>query len=84
MDDQFIVYVLKSSKDRKRYTGMTTNMVRRLQEHNEGKVRSTKARIPFVVIYQEQFNTRLEARSREKYFKTAAGRRFLSKVIDQV
>jgi putative endonuclease len=39
--------------------------------------KSIKGFIPFEIIYYEVFETRQQAIKREKYFKTAAGRRFL-------
>jgi len=56
---------------------MTNNIERRLKEHNGGKMKSTKAFIPWEIIYFEKFQNRIEARKREKYFKSAAGRRYL-------
>ena len=75
----FSVYVLRSLADGDRYVDLSTDISRRVEEHNSGKVRSTKARVPFVLVYQESFDTLMEARAREKYFKTAAGRRWLDK-----
>ena len=77
----YIVYVLQSLKDGKRYCGLTDDLIRRLAEHNSGKVTSTRPRRPFVIEYQEKFDTRVEAREKEKYFKTSAGRRFLDRHI---
>jgi len=56
---------------------MTDKLDRRLWEHNKGKVSSTRYRKPFILKYSENFETRKEARVRERYFKSAAGRRFL-------
>jgi putative endonuclease len=38
---------------------------------------SIRTYIPFVLVYFEEFQTREEAIKREKYFKSAAGRKFL-------
>jgi putative endonuclease len=38
---------------------------------------SIRPYIPFEVVYFEEFETEKEAIAREKYFKSAAGRRFL-------
>ena len=70
----FYVYVLQSLVDKTLYIGMTNNLKRRISQHNVGKVRSTKAKKPFKLIYQESFNSRIEAREREKYYKTGFGR----------
>jgi len=73
------VYVIQSVSDGKHYVGMSEDVNRRLREHNSGKVRSTKSRRPFVLIYTESVKSRAEARALEKYLKSAAGRRFLHK-----
>ncbi|MBM3251350.1 MAG: GIY-YIG nuclease family protein [Candidatus Omnitrophica bacterium] len=77
---KYYVYVLRSKKDGKRYIGFTNNIKRRINQHNTGMVLSTKTRIPFELKYVEEFLNRSAARDREKYFKTAAGRRFLGKL----
>ena len=73
----FYVYILKSLSDNRFYTGSTEDVAGRLKKHNQGKVRSTKSRRPFELIYQEVYETRTEARKRENYLKSGAGRRFL-------
>ncbi|MEX0362599.1 MAG: GIY-YIG nuclease family protein [Allomuricauda sp.] len=55
---------------------MSTNIERRLKEHNKGKTESTKSCTPWEVVHTETFETRTEARKREKYLKSAAGRRW--------
>ena len=62
-------YVLKSLKDNKLYIGSTTDLDRRVDEHNSGKNKSTKYRRPFILVYSERFDTITEARFREKVFK---------------
>jgi len=71
------VYVLKSDKNGDLYKGLTNNLKRRLFEHNKGKNRSTRANTPWRLIYFERFATRIEARNREKFFKSGSGREFL-------
>lgn len=70
------VYVLFSFKFNRSYVGMTKNIQQRLSEHNIKKNTSTKAFVPWEVVYTEEYNTQVEARIREKYLKTAAGRRW--------
>ena len=55
---------------------MTKDLDRRLLEHNSGKTTSTKAFKPWIKAYHEVFDTLLEARKREKYLKSSAGRRW--------
>jgi putative endonuclease len=73
----YFVYVLKSKDFPKSYVGITNNIDRRIQEHNSGKHFYTKRYPPWTVIWKEQHNTLKDARAREKYLKSASGRRFL-------
>ena len=76
----YTVYVL-SDNDGHLYKGMTNDLERRLGEHRSGKTRSTRRMGEITVVYTELYQTMEEARVREKYFKTAAGRRFLKQHI---
>lgn len=49
----YYTYVLKSTVDGKWYTGYTENLRSRFEQHNAGKVKSTKNRKPFELIYFE-------------------------------
>jgi putative endonuclease len=73
----FYAYILRSLKDSSLYKGHCENLEERLIQHNSGQTKSIKHLIPFEVAYFESFTTREEALNREKYFKTAAGRRFI-------
>jgi putative endonuclease len=77
----YFAYVIKSKKDESFYKGHCQNLQERLKQHNKGMTRSIKSKIPFELIYFEEFETRIEAIKREKYFKTAAGRRFLKNIL---
>lgn len=75
----YYVYVLRSEKDGKCYTGITSDLKRRLAEHNRGKssTPSTSFRGPFTMIYHETVPGRKFARQREKFLKSGAGREFI-------
>lgn len=77
----FFVYVIRSEKDGRLYKGFTTNLERRLKEHNEGGTKSTKGYIPWELVYFEEANTRSLAREREKYLKSGQGRDYLKEYI---
>jgi len=62
------------------YVGMTNDLDRRIIEHNNGENRSTKGYKPFVLFYSEIFETRLEARKRQKYLKSGIGKEFLKSI----
>lgn len=73
----YYTYILKSEKDGKYYYGYTTNLQERLNQHNDGLVRSTKARAPFKIHYFEVFNSKTDALKREIFFKTIDGYNWL-------
>ena len=72
----FVVYILFSEKYDRFYIGFSENLKNRLKAHNKGETKSTKPYIPWRVVYTEEFKTKQEARIREKYLKSAAGRRW--------
>lgn len=71
------IYVLRSLRDNNLYIGSTSDIDKRISYHNAGKVRSTKSRKPFELLYKEQFSTVTEARKRENFLKSGQGRKFL-------
>lgn len=73
----YFIYVLLSLKDQKTYVGYTDDFERRFKQHNSGYVKSTKHRIPFRLLFTEEFETSAEAKKRELYWKSGAGRRKL-------
>lgn len=77
----YYVYVLKSLKDGKLYSGYTSDLKQRLEYHNSGKVESTKWRKPFEMIYYEGFRHQQDATAREKFFKTQWGRNYIKRVL---
>ena len=77
----YFAYVLKSIKHNYYYKGHCKNLAIRIQQHNSGATKSLRPFIPFKIVYFEEFELESDAISREKYFKTAAGRRFLKKVL---
>ena len=77
----FFTYVLQSTKDEDFYVGMTEDLKLRFEQHNKGRVESTKKRKPFNLIYYEACIDRDDAKLREKYLKTYHGRMFLKRRI---
>lgn len=73
----YYVYILQSLKDKKYYTGYTTDLKKRIKSHNDAKVISTKYRIPLKLIYFEGCLNEKDALHREKYLKTTYGKRYI-------
>lgn len=78
----FFIYIIKSEKDGRLYKGFTTNIERRLMEHNSGKTKSTSPYKPWKLVYTEEVESREQARKREKYFKSGIGREYLKNTLD--
>jgi putative endonuclease len=73
----YYTYLLQSEIDKMFYTGYTKDLRKRLEEHNKGLVQSTKNRRPLKLVYYEGCLTQKDATQREKYLKTAWGKRYL-------
>jgi len=65
----WFVYLLQSKKDHTFYIGYTDNLKRRLKEHNEGRTKSIKHKIPFILKYCEIYCNKTVARKRELELK---------------
>jgi putative endonuclease len=65
----FYVYLIKSKKDGRCYTGSTPDLKRRFIEHNKGLVRSTAPLRPFTLVYYEAYRSEKDARLRESRLK---------------
>lgn len=63
------VYIIKSNTKKWYYVGSTNRLSERLDEHNKGKVKSTKHYLPFNIVFAKDFNSEKEARSYEKMLK---------------
>jgi putative endonuclease len=78
----YYAYVLKSISHDYYYKGHCKNLEKRLTEHNSGMTVSIRPYLPFKIAYFEILETEAESIRRERYFKTAAGRRFLKKMLE--
>jgi len=71
----YFIYILQSLKDIRTYVGYSKDVNNRLIQHNSGQVPATKNRRPLKLIFTESFTTEQEAKRRELYWKSGAGRR---------
>jgi putative endonuclease len=79
---KYFLYILYSPVFIKTYVGQTDNLNGRLFYHNTGKVKSTKPFRPWILIYSKSFTTRTDAMIREKWFKSSAGRKKISEILN--
>ena len=73
----FFVYAISSLSRNYIYIGFTSNLNERVDRHNKGYEKTTRAYRPFCLIYSEVVSTRIEARNREKYWKSGIGKQKL-------
>ena len=77
----YYVYILKSLKDNKYYIGSSADVVARLAYHNSGRQRSTKNRVPFILIYTESHPDKATAEARERQIKSYKGGEAFRKLL---
>lgn len=75
----YYVYVLQSETDAGLYIGYSSDLKRRISQHQAGESQATAYRGPWQLIYYEAYRMRQDAEGRERFLKSGAGRRYLSK-----
>ena len=73
----YYTYVLQSIKNKCYYTGFTSDLRKRFNQHNNNENTYTKGRGPFELIYCEVCKNQKDAAQREKYLKSGRGKRYL-------
>ena len=81
MNEDYYIYLLESEKSGIWYIGLSINPEQRLKQHNLGKSKFTSSHIPWKLLYSEKAGDLKEARRLEKYYKSAAGKRKLKKIL---
>lgn len=79
----YYIYILRS-KNGKYYTGCASDLNKRLEQHNQKLVRSTKKYTPWQLIYTEEYATLKNARKREKQIKSWKKRNAIEKLINSL
>ena len=74
------MYILQSSIG-SYYIGATNNIYERVNQHNKGRVKSTKSYRPWKLIYNESYSTLSEARKREVKVKGWKSRKAIEKLL---
>jgi putative endonuclease len=79
----YFTYIIKS-KIKERYNiGSCSELNKRLEHHNSGHTKSTKAYIPWEIVYYEEYNTKSEAIKREYALKRIRNREVLLKISNK-
>lgn len=77
----YYVYILQSLKDKSIYKGITTDLKKRITEHNNGQARYSFLKKPFKLIWYCAFTNKEKAYNFEKYIKSGSGFAFTNKHI---
>ncbi len=78
----FTVYIIRSKKNGKYYIGHTSDITRRLHEHNSGLTYSTKNHVPWEIVFTREFKTKSMAQHIELKIKKMKSRVFIEKLIN--
>ncbi len=78
----YYVYLLKNRETSQWYTGFCADLRKRIKEHQDKKVFSTKSGV-FDLIYYEACRHKNDALAREKYLKSGMGKRYLKNRLRQ-
>ena len=77
----YYVYLLQSLKNKSFYIGYTSDLKKRLKEHNSGESQATKTFRPYKLIFYEAFLNRVDAKNREEYLKGGYGRKTIKVLL---
>ena len=85
MPKTWYMYVVKCS-DSTLYTGITTNISRRISEHNSGKrgAKYTRARLPVTLVYWDEHPDRSTALKYEAAFKKQSRERKIEIISERI
>lgn len=73
----YYTYILKSKSKGTWYTGSTSDLRKRLKQHNDGQSTYTKQGRPWELIYYEACLLESDSLSRERYLKSGMGKRYV-------
>ena len=80
----FVTYILNSEKLDVYYIGSTGNLEDRQKRHNSGRSKFTKTGVPWKVVYQKEYETKIEANRAELYIKSQKSRSYIENLIYNV
>ena len=79
---KYYVYIIESLVNSSLYIGYTSDLERRINEHNEGKSKFTSKKVPWKIVYTEEFNNKSDALKRERFLKKQKNRYFYNRIIE--
>lgn len=79
----YSVYIIRSLKSQKYYTGVTSNLEQRIHKHNHHSTKSTKNYNDWKLVYKEDFEDKKSAWKREKQIKKYKGGEAFKKLVNR-
>lgn len=79
----YYTYILQSEKNNSLYIGYTSDLRKRVKEHNDGKSQATRPFRPYKLIFYEAFLNKIDAKERETYLKSGWGLRSVKKMLEK-
>jgi putative endonuclease len=79
--DVYITYILRSESSGRYYVGCTSDLKRRIEEHNTPGHHYAQARGPWLLVYREEFESLSAARQRENQIKSWRSRRSIEQLV---
>ncbi|MEE9120830.1 MAG: GIY-YIG nuclease family protein [Syntrophobacteria bacterium] len=77
----YFVYILMSEKAGTYYVGHTQDLIDRLDRHNQGRVKYTKSKRPWDLVYFEEYPDRSSAMTREEDIKNRKSKKFIDSLV---
>ena len=77
----YFVYILQSLKDGSYYVGTTQDLSQRMERHNQGRSKYTKAKKPWQVSYSEEYGDRSAAMKREYEIKSRKDKGYIENLV---
>jgi putative endonuclease len=80
---EYFAYIIRSAGTKRYYTGITSDINRRLKQHNQKlcNTQSTRNLTDFELVFCQVVESRIEARKLEKFLKSGYGREFRDEVV---
>lgn len=75
----FYTYIIQSLKDKSFYIGSTSDLKKRLDQHNKGQAIYSSTKAPFKLVWYGAFKEKSKAQEFEKYLKSSSGFAFRNK-----
>jgi putative endonuclease len=73
----YYTYIIETLNGKHRFIGHCRNLKSQLNQHNSRNVKATRDNRPWIIIYSEKFKNKNDAISREKYFKSISGQKWI-------